>query len=67
MKLIVHEFDESFEFAMEPETIADCAMLARIAKNGTRNVLTIATHAHTDLTMTGYVAIGKRKQPTSSL
>ena len=67
MKVKVEEFDGCFSIDMEPETVAEAAILLRVAINGKKEVRGIYCSAYTDLTMSASVVIGKRKDTSSQI
>ena len=67
MKIKIYEGGERFDFEFEPESIADAALLARLALNATKVVHLVSTTARKDGAFTGWLAIGKRKQPDGEI
>lgn len=67
MKVDIEEYEGCFSIDFTPETVEDAVMLVRLKTNGIKEVRSIYVHAHKDLSMSGSVVIGKRKQPDSRL
>jgi len=62
MKATMHDHDEQFSIELEPETIAEAAMLVRFGLNVTKEVKCADTIAYRDGTFLTWIAVGKRKQ-----
>lgn len=67
MKITMNEYEKSFSFSMEAETMADAALLARYAINVTSEVMAAESYANTDGTVAGYCVLGKRRKATSTI
>ncbi len=67
MKLEFNEHQGCFEFSMTPETLEDCAMLARFALNCTKEVRSIGATAYRDKSMAGHLVLGKRRNETGDI
>lgn len=67
MKLIINEWDHVFEFDIQPETIAEAALLVRLAMNANKEVLYIGTCAHRDGTFSAGLTLRKAKRTASQV
>jgi hypothetical protein len=67
MKVALDEYEGCFGIVLTPETLEDAAKILRMGMNGTKEVRNVSADVYPDNTLYGYVTIGKRKQPTSSV
>ena len=67
MKITLQEHSEGFAFDFTPETVADAAMLSRLALNCTKEVRMVQVIARRDHTIDGYLELGKRKNDTGTI
>lgn len=67
MKLEIHEYDGCFSYEIEPESMKDQVMLARLAKNATKELRSFSVFVQSDLTMCASLVVGKRKNTESAL
>ena len=56
-----------FSVEFKAETIADAALLSRMAVNATKEIRNLNAYAHNDGTFSGSIVIGKAKNNDSSL
>ena len=67
MKVNVNEHGGCFSINLEPETIAEAALLIRLGINGTKEVRSLSAYASGDNTISACVVIGKHKKPSSQV
>ena len=67
MKVKMHDNDDRFSFELEPETIAEAAMLVRFGLNATKELKNTDTTAYRDGTFQTWIAIGQKKQSCGSV
>lgn len=67
MKFTLLEHDGCFGFEIEPESIADAALLVRFALNATKEVRGIDTTAYSNGTFKTYLVLGKRKKANGEI
>lgn len=67
MIIQMHETDTDFGFNIEPETLADAALLVRFALGATKELRVKETTAYRDGTFATWVSIGRRKEASGSV
>jgi len=67
MKLKLIEYDGYFSLDCEAETVADAALLVRMAVNANKEIRYIDTCANKDGTISADLTIAKRRKQTSSI
>jgi hypothetical protein len=67
MKIELHEYEGCFSFDLTAESVADAALIARLAVNATKDVRGCSAHASEDGEFTGAFTVGKRKESTGSI
>lgn len=67
MKVLMHEEDDRFAFELEPETIAEAALLVRFGMNATKELKMVDTTAYRDGTFQTWICIGRKKQSNGSV
>jgi len=67
MKAKLIEHGACFEIVLEPETTQEQAAIIRFGMNSTKDLRSLSANVYQDLTVSGYVILGKRKQATSAV
>jgi|WetSurMetagenome_2_1015567.scaffolds.fasta_scaffold27452_5 hypothetical protein len=63
MRVAIHEYDKAFGIDIDPETLADAALLVRFGTGARREgPVSISVNAWSDGTMHGWIRIEKRKR-----
>jgi hypothetical protein len=67
MKSLIKEWDGCFEIILKPETMEEQAQIIRMGMNATKEIRSFSSDINRNLTVGGYIVLGKKKRTRSSV